>query len=195
MTGSQNNYEDLASLLHAVTGNKPGADAALLEIVYEELRAIAGALFKNERANHTLEPTALVHEAYVKLLRTPEISFESRAHFIAIAAKAMRHVLIDHARAKRALKRAAGANVTLSGVMFEDSKVPLSTVDVIDINTHLETLAQVDPRQASIVEMRFFAGMSTGEIALVLGVSNRTIELEWRMARAWLRQALDKESA
>jgi len=183
----------MTALLDAVSHGRDGSEAALLEVVYDELRAIAGSFFRTERRDHTLEPTALVHEAFVKLVRGPEVSVESRAHFIAIAARAMRRVLIDHARAKRAQKRGENGEryerVTLSAAAMEESAAPL---DAIDVNHHLERLAAIDERQARIVEMRFFAGMSPREIALVLGVSVRTVELDWRIARAWLRRELEK---
>jgi RNA polymerase sigma-70 factor, ECF subfamily len=190
--------EAINALLEAVSsgatsGGDPRSEAELLEVVYAELRAIAGSFFKTERQDHTLEPTALVHEAFVKLVRGSGISWQSRAHFVAIAAKAMRQVLIDHARAKRAQKRAGdGVRVTLSGIPLDNVTSPL---DAINVSDQLERLAIIDPRQGRIVEMRFFAGMTTREIALVLGVSERTVELDWRMARAWLRRELDKESS
>lgn len=174
---------------------RAASESQLLELVYGELRAIAGSFFKAERRDHTLEPTALVHEAFVRLVRSGEgsgVSYESRAHFVAIAARAMRQVLIDHARVKRAQKRGGDSaeRITLAG-LGTDSEA----VDAIHVSEQLERLAQIDPRQAQIVEMRFFAGMTTKEIALVLGLSERTVELEWRMARAWLRRELDRESA
>lgn len=178
------------ALLLAVTGGQPGAEAALLALAYDELRMIAGALFKGERADHTLQPTALVHDAFVKLVRGREINWQSKAHFVAVAAKAMRQVLIDHARAKRAQKRSGKDQVTLSGVLLEDAP---AEHDALDIHHQLERLAAVDPRQARVVEMRFFAGMASREIGLVLGVSERTVELDWRMARAWLRRELEEK--
>lgn len=184
--------EAMHDLLDAVSGGKPGSESQLLEMVYEELRAIAGAFFKTERANHTLEPTALVHEAYVKLVRGEHASWENRSHFVAVAAKAMRHVLIDHARAKRTAKRGGLERVTLSGISLDDKSDSPTEFDAIDINQQLERLAAIDERQARIVEMRFFADMSPKEIALVLGVSERTVQLDWRMARAWMRRELQK---
>lgn len=180
--------DEVSALIDSVAQGKSGAEAALLEAVYRDLRAIAGALFDNQPAQHTLEPTALVHEAYLKLLTGREIAWESRAHFIAVAAKAMRQILVDHARAKRAQKRGGGADrVTLSGVALDDEKTEFDTLDLDDA---LRRLGAIDERQAKIVELRFFAGMKVPEIALVLGVSDRTVELDWRMARAWLRRDL-----
>lgn len=195
---------DVALLLESVVAGSPGAETALLEVVYGELRAIAGSFFKRQVMNHTLQPTALVHEAYMKLLgggRAAQgtASFENRAHFVAVAAKAMRQVLIDHARRKRAEKRGGGPNgaadaerVTLSGLALDDADTP---VDALDIHEHLNRLAAIDERQARVVELRFFAGLSVPEAAQVLGVSDRTVELDWRMARAWLRRSLSEAGA
>jgi RNA polymerase sigma factor (TIGR02999 family) len=182
--------EAMTALLDAVSGGKPGSESQLLEMVYEELRAIAGAFFKTERPDHTLQPTALVHEAYVKLVRGDHASWENRAHFVAVAAKAMRHVLIDHARAKRTQKRGGLHRVTLTGLSVDEKDNSPDEFDAIDINTQLERLAAIDERQARVVEMRFFADMSPKEIGLVLGVSERTIQMDWRMARAWMRREL-----
>lgn len=185
-------HDAVTALLAAVSGGDIASESALLQMVYGELRAVAGAFFRSERTDHTLEPTALVHEAFVKLVRGPAVSWESRAHFVAIAARAMRQVLIDHARIKRARKRSSdGVRVTLSGIAMDEKPC---VIDAINISDQLDRLAQVDARQARIVEMRFFAGMTTREIATVLGVSERTVELDWRMARAWLRRELEKET-
>lgn len=179
---------DVGALLEDVVRRRPGAEAELLEIVYVELRSIAGSFFKSQRAEHTLQPTALVHEAYLKMMGG-SASYENRAHFIGVAAKAMRQVLIGHARSTRAAKRGGGdlGRVSLSGVVIDEAE---TEIDAIDVHELLERLAQVDPRQAQIVELRFFAGLTVPEVALVLGVSDRTVELDWRMARAWLRRAL-----
>lgn len=182
---------EVSALLSAVVGGEPGADAELLRVFYSELRAIAGAFFKDQKQGHTLQPTALVHEAFMKLSGGRSASWESRAHFIAVAARAMRQVLIDHARHKRAEKRGGHAErVTLSGLMSDDAPV---TLDALDVDRVLHRLAEIDSRQARVVEMRFFADLKTREIAQVLGVSERTVELDWRLARAWLRRALEEE--
>lgn len=176
-------------LLSAVTSGQPGSEAQLLALAYDELRAIAGTLFRHERADHTLQPTALVHDAFLKLVRGRDTGWQSRAHFVAVAAKAMRQVLIDHARAKRSQKRSGKQKITLSGILLDDTP---AQHDLLDINATLERLAEIEPRQARVVEMRFFAGMTSREVALVLGVSERTVELDWRMARAWLRRELEQ---
>jgi len=167
---------------------KADADVELLEAVYSELRAIAGSYFKSQDMNHTLQPTALVHEAFLKLVGSKATSWEGRAHFIAVAAMAMRQILTDHARHSRSAKRGGGAGrVTLTGVSLGDDK---SDYDAIDIDEALTRLAEVDPRQARVTELRFFAGLTVQEAAIVLGVSDRTVEIDWRHARAWLRREL-----
>lgn len=179
---------EVAALIDAVARGKAGAEAALLEAVYKDLRAIAGSMFGDQPQNHTLEPTALVHEAYLKLMTGRQVCWEGRTHFIAIAAKAMRQILVDHARAKRAQKRGGGSDrVTLTGLALDGSG---EQFDALDLDESLRRLGEEDKRQARIVELRFFAGMKPAEIALVLGVSERTVELDWRLARAWLRRDL-----
>lgn len=181
----------VAALLDAVVHKRPGADAALLEAVYGELRAIASAYFRALAPGNTMQPTALVHEAYLKIMGSSGNSAESRAHFIALAATAMRQIIIDHARRQRALKRGGDAStVTLSGIALE-SGVP--DPDAVDVHEALNRLARIDERQARVVELRFFAGLNVAETALVLGVSDRTVEFDWRLARAWLRRELGEQ--
>jgi RNA polymerase sigma-70 factor (ECF subfamily) len=175
-------------LLRAASAGSEPDETSLREAVYAELRAIAGAYFREQRAEHTLQPTALVNEAFVRMIGSNTSALESRAHFLALAAKAMRHILIDHARRKRADKRGGGLDrVTLSGVLSSSGEQPY---DAIDLDEALEKLAGIDERQARVVELRFFAGLKVAEVASMLGVSDRTVELDWRMARAWLRREL-----
>ncbi|MBS0191946.1 MAG: ECF-type sigma factor [Phycisphaerales bacterium] len=192
MQGAQGNTgadsRDLRTLLEQVSGRVPGSQDRLLELLYTELRAVAGSFFRTERPDHTLQPTALVHEAYLRLLGDDNASWQNRAHFVAVAAKVMRHVLIDHARAKRTQKRSGGERVTLTGLWAEDTAQP---IDALDIHEQLERLEKLDARQAQIVEMRFFADMQIREIAAVLGLDERDVQLEWRMARAWLRREIE----
>lgn len=179
---------DVTLLLQAMANGSAGAEERLLEVVYAELRAIAGAFFKAQGPEHTLQPTALVHEAFIKLVGNRDTAWEGRSHFIAVAAKAMRHVLIDHARRARALRRGGEAQrVTLSGIFAHERE---SVIDALDVDSALTRLASVDERQARVVELRFFAGLSVPEVGRVLGVSDRTVELDWRLARAWLRREL-----
>lgn len=184
---------DVATLLRDVVGKRPGAETALLEVVYGELRSIAGSFFKTQRADHTLQPTALVHEAFLKLMGGGSGSYENRAHFIGVAAKAMRQVLIDHARHKRSAKLGGDlGRMSLSGVVIDENR---PEIDALDVHELLDRLTKIDERQARVVELRFFAGLTVPEAALVLGVSDRTVELDWRLARAWLRRELDQAGA
>ncbi|MGE3164941.1 MAG: sigma-70 family RNA polymerase sigma factor [Planctomycetota bacterium] len=165
----------------------------LLARIYAELRAIAGNLFRHHGPGHTLQPTALVHEAYLKLAEGPDRTWDSRSHFLAVASKAMRQILIDHHRRKNAQKR-GGADwerMTLSGVAIGEAT---PTLDVIALNDALDQLERLDPRQARVVELRYFGGLTVDEIAEVLAVSKTTVENEWRHARAWLTQALSTDA-
>lgn len=162
--------------------------ARLFEAVHGELRVIAARLFRNERANHTLQPTALVHEAYLRLVDATGIRPESRAHFFGIAARAMRQILVDHARRRAAAKRGGGAErVTLTAEEFgaEDREFEL-----LELEEALERFAELDPRAAHAAELRLFGGLTGAETATLLGVSRRTAEGDWAMARMWLSREL-----
>ncbi|USN98776.1 MAG: sigma-70 family RNA polymerase sigma factor [Phycisphaeraceae bacterium] len=179
---------EISRLLETAATN-PGAVERLVPAVYAQLRALAASYLGADRAPNTLQPTALVHEAFVRLLGAQELAFESRAHFFAIAANAMRFVLADHARQKRAQKRGGGwARITLSGIGSSDGDADF---DAADVDEALEELARLNERQARVVEMRFFGGLTVEQIAAVLGVSKRTIDAEWHFARAWLRGRLE----
>lgn len=156
--------------------------------LYTELRSIAQVCFRDQHSDHTLQPTALVNEALAKMIRSSSSQLESREHFIGIAAKAMRHILIDHARKKRADKRGGdAARITLSGAMIAETA---AAYDALDLDEALQKLAEIDERQAKVVELRFFAGLAYEQIGEVIGVSKRTVEIDWRLARAWLRREL-----
>lgn len=180
--------ETVENLGLAVAGD---ADAArfIEEAVYSELREQAEHQFRAERAGHTLQPTALVNEALMRLLGSEKVDWESRTHFLAVAARAMRRVLIDHARERDALKRGGGAarRMTLSDAT---AIMPSPMLDTVAVEEALERLAALSDRQARIVEMRFYAGMSEKETAAAIGVSERTVRAEWAHARAWLRREL-----
>lgn len=160
----------------------------LMKVLYPELRRLAHRLFRDERADHTLQPTALVHEAYLRLVDQTHVGWEGRSHFMAIAAKTMRRVLIDYARGKARLRRGAGRRIMELG----DELLPteFTQAELLEINNALDQLAALDARQAQVVEMRFFGGMTIVEIAEALGVSKRTIEQDWTHAKAWLRLVL-----
>lgn len=159
------------------------AASELLPLVYRELRRLASAYLCNERANHTLQPTALVHEAYIRLIGR-DGDWKSRAHFLAASATAMRRVLVDHARGRKAAKR--GGAATVISLSEEMSPVVRQDVQVLELNELLDQLAALSDRMAKIVELRFFAGMTIPEAAEALGVSTSVVDDDWAVARAWL---------
>lgn len=184
--------ENATQLLHALDPSDPSTADRLFAIVYDELRALAGSCFRQQRLDHTLQPTALVNEAFLKLVDQTRVQWQSRAHFLAVAARAMRQVLIDHARGKARVKR--GGDVCR--VTMNEAVTPITDTDpeLIDLDEALHKLAAMDERQSRIVELRFFGGMTVDEVAHVVGVSKTTVESEWRMARAWLRRELISET-
>jgi RNA polymerase sigma factor (TIGR02999 family) len=162
----------------------------LLPIVHGELRRIASAYLRRERPEHTLQPTALVNEAYLRLAERGEVEWESKTHFLAIAANVMRQILVDHARARRAEKR-HGDRVQVQ--LDEALVVPFERdLDLVWLDNALDRLAALDPQLARVVELRYFGGLTTKEIAEVLGVSTATVEREWATARGWLRRELTR---
>jgi RNA polymerase sigma factor (TIGR02999 family) len=178
---------DVTVLLMAWREGGPEALEALAPVVYDELRRIARRHMANEKAN-TLQPTALVNEAFLRLINTKQVAWQDRAHFFAVAAKLMRHILIDRARARKMQKRGGGAaRVTISeGMLVAENHA----VDVIALDEALTALAEMDPRKAQVVEMRFFGGLGVDQVAFILGVSNDTVERDWKLARSWLRKQL-----
>ena len=166
-----------------------GANASdLLPQVYDELRALAASRLAREPGGHTLQPTALVHEVYLKLADQSRAQYNDRAHFFAVAAEAIRRILVDHARKKRALKRELpGQRVTVSADLDAPAQ---EEIDVLALDDALGRLATLNARQARVVELRFFAGLEVTEVARLLGVSENTVKGDWRMARAWLQQQL-----
>lgn len=166
----------------------PDSRKQLFATVYDELRALARSLMKAERAGHTLRPTALVNEAYLRLVEQDGIAWQSRAHFFGIAARAMRQILVDHARERAARKRGG----RLTRVTLDESLAPAAPADceILDLHANLEKLAALDARMAQVVELRVFAGMSSREVAHVLGVSRRTVDGDWGFARLWLSREL-----
>ena len=179
---------DLTRILEEARRGRAGAADELAALLYEELRALARQQMAHERPDHTLQPTAVVHEAYLRLVGG-EGSFESRAHFFAAAASAIRRVLVDHARQRSRVKRGGGeVPVRLDGL---DPAMTLPAPELLDLDGALARLAALDPFKARIVELRFFAGMTVEELAGLLGSSESSVRREWRAARAWLRGELD----
>jgi RNA polymerase sigma-70 factor, ECF subfamily len=181
---------DVTQLLKRWRKGSREAEAALMERVHGELRRLAAGYMRRERAGKTLQPTAVVNEAYMRLLPQRGVSWENRAHFFGIAAKMMRRVLVDHARRKKAIKRDAGPGepVSISGVPSPAREA--DPVDVLALNAALSALAQIDPRQAEVVEMRFFAGLTVEEIAEVLEIAPATVKRDWTTAKMFLRQQM-----
>ena len=184
--------EITALLLQWSEGDR-GALDRLTPLVYEELRKTALALLARERTGHTLSATALVHEAYMKLVDQRQVSWENRAHFFGAAAHIMRRVLADHAKKKYSAKRGgpAGKIVMKDDILAGDDAEEDLLANVLDLDAALSRLSEFDARKAQVVEMKFFAGMTNVEIARALHASDATVERDWKMARAWLIQAMD----
>jgi RNA polymerase sigma factor (TIGR02999 family) len=190
ITGALNDPQPelTTSLLAQFGAGKPDAEAQLTPLIYRELRRLAAGYMRRERANHTLQATALVNEAWIRLVQQPQMTWQSRAHFFGIASKLMRQILVDHARRRSAAKRGVGAKqITLTDNL---AAAPGQLMDVLVLDDALQRLNAIDARAAQIVEMHFFGGLSFEEMALVLGVSARTVKRDWRMARAWLHTDL-----
>jgi RNA polymerase sigma-70 factor, ECF subfamily len=176
---------EVTRLLEAAEAGDSGALDRLLPLIYEDLRRVAHRQLDREGGGHTLQTTALIHEAYLKLAGSGSVSATSRAHLLAIAARAMRQVLVDYARRRKAAKRGGGViSVTLGD---EPQPTDASAEDLLALN---EALEQLDPRQRQVIECRFFGGMEEKDIAVALGVSERTVRRDWVKARAWLFQSL-----
>ena len=172
------------------SGDRAALDR-LVPLVFEELRRLAQSYLRRERADHTLQPTALVNEAYLRLVGQQDVRWQSRAHFFGIAAHLMRQVLVDHARQRAAEKR-GGADLQRLSLTQAERVVNRQDVDVLALNEALERLAGFDPQQSRIVELKFFAGLTIEESAEVLGISHATVERDWKLARAWLKRELSR---
>lgn len=179
---------EVTRLLSSWSEGRASALDELAPLVYRELRHLAAAYLRRERRDHTLQPTALVHEAYLRLVDQTDVECRNRAQFFAIAANLMRQILVNHARRHRAIKRGSGNKVALE----EDAAAVLGQplVDVLALDQALKQLARLDPRQARIVEMRFFGGMTEEQIGEALDVSPITVKRDWRIARAMLHEQL-----
>jgi RNA polymerase sigma factor (TIGR02999 family) len=186
---SQSSPNPVTALLAKWREGDERALEALVPLVYDELRRVAYRYLRHERPDHTLQSTALVHEAYLRLLKQGTHEFENRAHFFAISAQLMRQILVEYARRRNAAKRDAGHMLTL-----DDSMGLLKTrrVDLVALDDALNGLAKLDARQSRIVELRFFGGLSTEETAAVLGVSTKTVKREWATAKVWLHHEIGR---
>lgn len=181
--------QDVTVLLNAASAGDKSAPDKLLELVYDDLRRLAGAYLKNERNAQTLQATALVHEAYLRLVDWENVSWQSRAQFFAVAAQVMRRILVDHARGKKANKRDFGQKIALDeAASFPQEK----EVDLLALEEALQNLEKIDARQAKIVELKFFGGLSIEETAHVLNISETTVKREWTFAKAWFQRELTR---
>jgi RNA polymerase sigma-70 factor, ECF subfamily len=175
---------DVTKLLLELQNGNRGAEEALISLVHADLSRMARGFMRKERPNHTLQATELVSEAYLRLVHQPNLGWQSRAHFYAVASTVMRRILVDHARARCAEKRGGGAHK----VSINDIQVTfdMPSEELLDLDDALSRLKQLDPRQSRIVELRVFGGLTEEEIAEFLGISSRTVKRDWRLARAWL---------
>jgi RNA polymerase sigma factor (TIGR02999 family) len=181
---------EITRLLDSMRGGDPVAGERLLPLLYSELRAVAAKQMVEEKAGHTLTPTALVHEAYLRLVG--DQYFESRGHFFAAAAKAMRRILVENARRKQRIRH--GGQVARQPFDLNDVSAPPDDVELLALHECLEQMATEHPRKAQLVELRFFSGMTLAEAAKFLGISPATADRDWRYARAWLYDAMSKRS-
>jgi RNA polymerase sigma factor (TIGR02999 family) len=176
--------QEVTMLLSALTNGEEGAASKLIPVVYDELRRLAASYMRRERVDHTLQATALVNEAYLKLIEQRAVNWQSRAHFFGVAAQLMRRILIDYARGHTREKRGGEQKkVSLDEViLFSEQQAD----ELLAVDDSLNLLAKMDPRQARVVELRFFAGLSVEEAAEALGVSPKTVKRDWSVAKAWL---------
>jgi len=180
---------EVTELLRHWTQGDEKALEELLPIVYKELRRLAHYHLQSERPDHTLQSTALVHEAYLRLMGGQHIQFENRSHFIAVASRLMRQVLVDYARERKAQKRSGGVRIVLEHL---DQLAVDSDAELLALNDALEELVRIDPRQGKIVEMKFFGGLSAPEISEVMNLSRATVDRDWATARVWLHRQMSR---
>jgi RNA polymerase sigma factor (TIGR02999 family) len=179
----------VTELLHRWKQGDEKAVDALVPVVYKELRRLAHYHLQSERPDHTLQSTALVHEAYIRLLGAEPVALEDRAHFIAVASRLMRQILVDYARSRRANKRDGGCRIALEDLAAQ----PVTRdSDLLALDSALDELSRIDERQGKIVEMKFFGGLSAPEISQVLGISRATVDRDWATARVWLHRQVSR---
>ncbi len=184
-------HHDITRVLDAANHGDEAAQARLLTLVYDELHDLASRHMRGERPNHTLQPTILVHEAYLRLTGEPEVTWNGRAHFFGAAAEVMRRILVDHARARVAAKR--GGNLRRLPLDDANELSADQPEEVIAIDEALEALAAIDAQRAEIVKLRFFGGLSVEQVAEALDVSTRTVVRQWQFARVWLYREIDRD--
>ncbi|MFK7959846.1 MAG: ECF-type sigma factor [Phycisphaerales bacterium] len=185
---------DVTQLLIGLADGNDRASDHLLPLVYDELKRLARHHLDAERVDHTLQATALVHEAYLRLVDQDRVQWRNRAHFVAIGAQAMRRILVDHARGRRRLKRGGTDRHRISLDRAIDLAAVEHGTDLISLDDAMQRLAEAHPDKVRVVEMRFFGGLTTDETAAVLGVTSRTVERHWQFARAWLFRSLEPDA-
>lgn len=184
-----NDSNNITQILQAWSDGNQSALDELLPLIYDELHRQAARYLKKERTDHTLQPTALVHEAYLKLIGQENVRWQNRSHFFAIAANAMRRILVDYARTRNREKRGGALeNLPLDDALHISAKD--KTIDLVALDEALNELEKFDERQAKIVELKYFSGLTNEETAEVLGVSNVTVRRDWNLAKAWLYQQI-----
>jgi len=184
---------EVTRLLAEIRGGNREAELQLIPLVYNELRRLARYYMKSERSNHTLQATAVVHEAYLRLIKQENVSWQSKAHFMSVAASLMRRILCDYARAHARIKRGAGqGRVSLDEALVFSNE---ASEEVIDLDRALTRLKELDRRQSKVVEMMFFGGLTIEETAAGLGVSPETVKRDWKFAKTWLHRELQKGNA
>lgn len=189
LTMSSNSSGEITQMLLELTDGNADAVDQILPHIYDELRRLAGSYLRRERSDHTLQPTALVHEAYMKLIDQRQVKWQNRAHFFGIAAQVMRRILMDHARKHLANKRGGDAEILpLEEEIFVVS--PDKSNELLALDEALERLAKMDPPKARVVELRYFGGLSIEETAEVMGISVPTVNRHWKFAKAWLHSEL-----
>ena len=183
---------DITGILKRASSGDDSAVKQLMPLVYDELRALAESYLQQERPDHTLQATALVHEAYIRLIRQEDVEWQNRAHFFGVAAQAIRRILVDHARGHERAKRGGGRQ----RVRLDEDVAPAEQRDLnlLALDEAMKKLADFHQRAARVVELRFFGGLSREEVGEFLGISLRTVGADWRLARAWLRRELREES-
>jgi len=184
---------DVTGLLREWSGGNRQALERLLPLVYGELRKLAASYLRAERADHTLQPTALVHEAYLRLVDQRSVNWQNRAHFFGIAAQMMRRILVDHARHEHRLKR-GGPLPSLSLDAAVAVATPAREIDLLALDEALDRLAAIDAQQSRLVELRFFSGLTIEEAAVALGISAGTVKREWSTAKAWLFREMSRDT-
>jgi RNA polymerase sigma factor (TIGR02999 family) len=184
---------DITTLLQSISGGDPQDINRLMNLIYDDLKRLAIKQLRSERHNHTLHPTALVHEAYLRLVNQHKTTWQNRLHFFSIATRIIRRILIDHARERGALKR--GGKLQPISIFGHDVEEVQTSVDLLALDEALTELADLSERQARIVELRFFGGLTISEVAASMGMGSRSVDREWQVARVWLYHRLSREES